>query len=277
MSLVWLNGELLDKSAARVSPFDHGLLYGDGVWEHLRVFGGRLFRPDEQLKHLFDAARVLTIDIPLSLDELRAAVEATVTANRRTEGYVRMVVTRGPGTIGPDPRKIDPQVFVTAEEYLPFPTELAESGLHVVTVPCIDRENPYHAIRALGSPHVVGVKRAALRGGCLDAILLDRAGRAVGCTEGQLFVVKGCAARRPAFATPDVVADFAASECGATATDIAAADVLQADELFLAGTAAGVVPLVRVDGTDVGGGAEGPVSRAVREAYRAATRGGNFE
>jgi branched-chain amino acid aminotransferase len=277
MSILWINGELLDKSAARVSPFDHGLLYGDGVWEHLRVFGGNLFRPDDQLKHLFAAAAALAIDIPLSPDELRAAVDATVAANRRTEGYVRVIVTRGPGTIGPDPRKIDPQVFVTAEEYLPFPAELAESGLHAAAVPCIDRENPYHAVRALGSPHVVGAKAAALRGGCLEAVLLDRAGRVFGCTEGQLFVVKGGAARRPAFAIPDVVADFAAKQCAATAADIAAAELLQADELFLAGTAAGVVGIVRADGTAVGDGTEGPATRAVREAYRAATRGGNFE
>src|SRR5690349_17930990 len=110
MSLVWINGHLIDKADARVSPSDHGFLYGDGVWEHLRVFAGELFRPDDQLAHLFAAARVLDIDIPLSLDELRTAVEATVKANSRTQGYVRVIASRGPGTIGPDPRKIDPQV-----------------------------------------------------------------------------------------------------------------------------------------------------------------------
>src|SRR5262245_44464474 len=130
MSLVWINGQLIDKADARVSPFDHGFLYGDGVWEHLRAFGGKPFRPADQLRHLFVAATLLGIDIPLSLDELIAAVEVTLKANSRSEGYVRVIVTRGPGTIGPDPRKIDPQVLITAEEYLPFPTELYEHGLH---------------------------------------------------------------------------------------------------------------------------------------------------
>src|SRR3954464_7534207 len=101
MSLLWINGQLVDKADARVSPFDHGFLYGDGVWEHLRVFGGQPFRPDEHVRQLFDAAAALAIDIPLSQAELIAAIAATIRANNRTEGYVRIIVTRGPGTIGP--------------------------------------------------------------------------------------------------------------------------------------------------------------------------------
>ena len=267
MSLVYVNGELLDKSAARVSPFDHGFLYGDGVWEHLRVFDGKPFCPDAQLGHLFAAATALEIDIPLSLAELRAAVGATVTANDRTSGYVRVIVSRGPGTIGPDPRKIEPQVLITAEEYQPFPSELYSHGLHVVTHMAIDRDNPYHAVRVLGAPHVVGAKRAALRAGCLDAILLDRQGRIGGTTEGRLFVVKGGVVRR-AWGLPDVAADV-----DATDTEVTAADVRAADEVFLAGTAAGVIAVVRCDGVDIGGGAGGPVTKEIREAYRRAVRG----
>src|SRR5687768_8478358 len=181
MSLLWINGALFDKADARVSPFDHGFLYGDGVWEHLRVFGGKLFRPDDHLRLLFSAAETLDIDIPLSQPELLTAIEATVTANARTEGYVRVIVTRGPGTVGPDPRKLDPQVIVIAEEYQPFPLELYGHGLHAVVYPTpIDTENPANRVRALGRPYLPLAKRHALANGCLEAILTNRAGDAVG-------------------------------------------------------------------------------------------------
>ena len=258
MSFVYVNGELIDKAAARVSPFDHGFLYGDGVWEHLRVFDGEPSRARDQLTHLFAAARALDIDIPLSLDEVVGAVRATVRANDRTRGYVRVIVSRGPGTIGPDPRKIEPQVFVTAEEYMPFPVELYGHGLHVVSCAAVDREYKYHAVRALGSPHVVSAKAAALRAGCLDAILLDRQGRVAGTTEGRVFVVKYGEVRR-AWGLPDVAADIPATDA-----EVTLADVLSSDEAFLAGTAAGVIAVVRCDGQMIGAGAEGPVTRGIR-------------
>src|SRR5215475_11525127 len=100
MSLLWINGTLIDKADARVSPFDHGFLYGDGVWEHLRVFGGKLFRPEETVSSLYTWAHNLGIDIPLSQIDLITAIEATLCANNRTEGYIRVIVTRGVGTIG---------------------------------------------------------------------------------------------------------------------------------------------------------------------------------
>src|SRR5438132_908010 len=114
MSLVWINGKLVDKADAKISVFDHGLLYGDGAWEHFRVFGGKLFRPGEGIFKLLRTAGHLAIDLPLSHADLLAAIDATVGANNRTEGYVRVIVTRGAGTLGPDPRKLDPQVIIIA-------------------------------------------------------------------------------------------------------------------------------------------------------------------
>ena len=258
MSLLWVNGSLIDKADARVSPFDHGFLYGDGVWEPLRVFGGRLFKGREHIAALFATASYYEIEVPYTPAELLAAVEATVRANQRTDGYCRVIVTRGPGTIGPDPRKIEPQVFVTAEEYMPFPVELYGHGLHVVSCAAVDREYKYHAVRALGSPHVVSAKAAALRAGCLDAILLDRQGRVAGTTEGRVFVVKYGEVRR-AWGLPDVAADIPATDA-----EVTLADVLSSDEAFLAGTAAGVIAVVRCDGQMIGAGAEGPVTRGIR-------------
>jgi branched-chain amino acid aminotransferase len=279
MSLLWINGDLVDKAAARVSPFDHGFLYGDGVWEPLRVFRGQLFRAADHLAQLFAAAGALGIDIPLSRDELLAAVEATVRANNRTEGYVRVIVTRGPGTIGPDPRKLDPQVFITAEEYLPFPAELYAHGLHAVTAPFpLAASNPAEFARALGQPGVVLAKAHALANGCLEAILLNAGGYAGRTTEGDLFAVQGGKVlrfpARPADVTAEVVEELArpagiptepASSLGTELTSF--------DELFTAGTSCGVIGVVRVDGTDVGTGSEGPVTRTLRERYRLLTRG----
>ena len=278
MSLVWVNGTLVDKADARVSPFDHGFLYGDGVWEPLRVFGGRLFDGPAHVASLFAVAEHYEIAVPYTQAELLAAVEATVRANHRTDGYCRVIVTRGPGTIGPDPRKLDPQVFITAEEYYPFPPELAAHGLHVVTYrhPLAADDSRYW-LRSLGRPEVVAARRHALRAGCLDAVLVAPDGRVIGTTEGDLFVVRGGTfsnASLPQFVEASAVVTLATGLAPWEWQPRAERDgLLTADEVFLVGTACGVIGVVRVDDRDIGTGAEGPVTRAVREAYRDLTRG----
>ena len=280
MSLVWVNGTLVYKADAKVSPFDHGFLYGDGVWEPLRVFGGRPFRPAEHARLLNAAARAVGIVVPYTPDVLIAAVEATVQANQRTEGYCRAIVTRGPGTIGPDPRKLDAQVFITAEEYQPFPAELYGSGLHVVRS-SVQFTSPNHwwfAHRLLGQPHLVVAKREALERGCLEALLLMDTGMIVGGTEGPLFLVTGGEVRLSNHEQPEVTTGVVreiAAGLGLGFASVAAGmpQLATADEAFLAGTACGVIAVVRIDGRDIGSGTEGPVTRAVREAYRDLTRG----
>ncbi|MBY0514482.1 MAG: aminotransferase class IV [Gemmataceae bacterium] len=278
MSLVWANGTLVDKADARVSPFDHGFLYGDGVWDHLRVFGGKLFRPAEVTGQLFAAARQIGLDIPHAPDELLSAVDATVRANNRTDGYVRVIVSRGPGTIGPDPRKIDPQVIIVAEEYQPFPLELYGHGLHVVTAQMrVDVANPAARVRTLGRPHVVLAKQHALRHGCLDAVLVTTDDVLAGTTEGSLFAVHAGALTTHPDYLPDATA-AAACELIRSAglplkvTGTRLDGLRAADETFLAGTACGVIGVVRLDGTDIGTGTEGPVTKAIREAYNRLTR-----
>jgi branched-chain amino acid aminotransferase len=280
MSLVWVNGALIDKADAKVSPFDHGFLYGDGVWEPLRVFGGRLFRPTEHVRLLAAAARAVGIAIPNTSDELIAAVEATVRANQRTEGYCRVVVTRGPGTIGPDPRKLEPQVYVTAEEYQPFPLDLYGHGVHVIRS-SVQFTSPNHwwfSHRLLGQPHVVMAKREALGRGCLEALLLMDTGMIVGGTEGPLFIVTRGEIRLSSHNQPEamtgVIQEIASAlGIGYAAVCVGMPQLATADEVFIAGTACGVIGVVRVDGRDVGGGTEGSVTRAVRGEYQKLTRG----
>jgi branched-chain amino acid aminotransferase len=280
MSLVWINGQLIDKAAARVSPFDHGFLYGDGVWEPLRVFNDKLFRPADHLNLLFNAATVLGIDIPLSRAHLAEAIEVTVRANHRTEGYVRVIVTRGPGTLGPDPRKIDPHVIVIAEEYCPFPSELYPHGLHAVTAPVrFGSANPAECVRTLGQPLLALAKAHALENGCLEAILLNAGEYATGTTEGDLFAVRdGAVLAFPSWAedvTRRVVLELAqAAGLPTGSIGLLGAHLPSLDELFTAGTSCGVIGVVRVDGRNIGSGTEGLATCLIRERFHALTRGG---
>lgn len=279
MSGLWINGHLIDKADARVSPFDHGFLYGDGVWEHLRAFDGKLFRPQAHLDLLYQAADALGIAVPLSRDELHAAIDATLKANDRTDGYVRVIVTRGPGTIGPDPRKLDPQVIIIAEEYQPFPAELYGHGLHAVAYPQrIDVSDPVRQVRSLGQPHLALAKQYALRNGCLEAVLTNVSGAAVGTTEGVLFAWQSGSVYRLAGQKPDAtgeaVAWVAQQDFFVLEHALRPSELLTADEVFLAGTACGVIGIVRLDGQNIGTGTEGPVTKQIRERYHALVRGG---
>jgi branched-chain amino acid aminotransferase len=279
MSLLWINGTLIDKADAKVSPFDHGFLYGDGVWEHLRVFAGKLFRPAEHLKLLFAAAEALGIDIPLSPDELLSAIEATVKANNRAEGYVRVIVTRGPGTIGPDPRKLDPQVIIIAEEYQPFPAELYAHGLHAASAGYpYDIEDDSIRLRVLGRPAVALAKQHAVRNGCLEAVMVTSEA-VVAATEGTVFRLGSgrltwCEELAPPDPAADAAAEIAAGLVGSVEQAwVTLSQAMQAEELFVAGTACGVIGIVKLQGRTIGTGTEGPVTRAIRERFHSLTRG----
>jgi branched-chain amino acid aminotransferase len=233
-----------------------------------------LFRPAEHLNHLFRSAETQGIDITLSRDVVTAAIESTLRANNRTEGYIRVIVARGPGTLGPDPRKIDPQLIIIAEEYHPFPLELYPHGLHAVTFAIPDQK-----ARLLGQPHLVRAKRHALENGCLEAILMNAGGCLTGTTEGMLFLVKDgavvVAGQHLPEATGYAVAAMA-GELGWTVIECAvkAGDLLAATEAFQSGTSCGVIGIVRVDGREIGDGVEGPITRQLRDHLVAVTRAG---
>lgn len=271
MSLIWINGCLVDKADAGISLFDHGFLYGDGVWEPLRIFGGRPHLLSEHLESLICSASHQGVTVPLSREELATAIESTAAANGRTGGYARIIVTRGPGTLGPDPRKIDPQVIIIVEEYRPFPLELVGHGIHAITF------TTYPAgARLLGWPGLVQAKRHALENGCLEAILLDRSGEVMGTTEGMLFVVKpgGIVGARGDFL--DVLGASLvsmASEDGIPVVECAVRkeELLAPSEVLVCGTACGIFGIVQIDGQVIGGGVEGPITRRLRELYIART------
>lgn len=284
MSLVWINGELVDKSVARISPFDHGFLYGDGAWEHFRAFNGKLFRQRDALNQLLASCKSRDICIPMTRDEVQSAIEATLVANNRKEGYIRVIVTRGPGTLGPDPRKLDPQIIIIAEEYQPFPIELYEHGLHATIAPGVfDFTRLSDYANTLGPINLVIAKQAAIRSGCLEAIIHDKSDPIRGI-EGLLFrVIGGKIVPIPCGShdvVGDVVLEIAKDEgipfelnVGQWLATNKSHELRICDELFLAGTSCGVIGIVQVDGQPIGSGKEGPITRRIREAYRKLTRG----
>ncbi len=279
MSRLWINGTLIAKNEARVSPFDHGFLYGEGVWESLRAFNGQLFHAEDHIKNLFSSAESLGIEVPHSLAELIVAIETTLKVNERVEGYIRVIVTRGAGTIGPDPRKITPQVIIIAEEYSPFPVELYDCGLHAVVFPtAIDSQTPLFQSRILGQPHIPVAKQYALQNGCLEALLMNQSGELIGTTEGFLFLVKDGAVVVAARQRPDATGYRIAGMAGDRGLVVAEyairlPDLFLAEEVFQAGAACGVIGIVQVDGKPIAAGTEGPVTRTIREDYRRLTRG----
>lgn len=274
MSQVWIDGALIDKNDAKVSVFDHGLLFGDGVTEGMRVYGGSVFRLAQHLDRLFAAADTTALKLTMTRADFAAAITATLAANGRTDGYIKVVVTRGAGTLGLDPRKCEPQVVVIAEDVVPFPRELYHVGLDVVTASV--RWPLPHPVGTLSRVAGVMAKREALQAGCLEAIVLDAAGSVVGGAESDLAAVYGSTQRLPnrGGVTQQFVAELA-ERAGLTVvvSGLTRDDLRMADELFLVSAEAELIGVRSLDGSKVGAGGEGPITRQLREAYRAATRG----
>lgn len=273
---VWIDGKFFDKYDAKISVFDHGLLFGDGVWIGTRIFNGRAFRLDEYLDQLRDAADAIGLKLPLSQSELAAAVGAAITANTRTEGYVRVTVTRGAGTLGLDTRKCEPCVVIVAEDVMPFPREVYAAGIDVLTVTGATENTAW----TLSQVDATTAKAKALRSGCFEAILLHPDETVIRPTDGELFLVHGGVLIHSAsFGMADrvlwsLVREIAGGlKIRANETRLSKADLTQADELFIVSSSSGVIAVRSVDGQPVGSGGEGPVTKRLREAFHRATRG----
>lgn len=279
---VWINGKLFDKNDARVSVYDHGLLYGDGVFEGIRVYAGKVFRHREHIERLFDSAKSIALKIPLSIEDVMRAVDETVAANKKVDGYIRLIVTRGPGTLGLDPRKCDPQVIVIVDDISLYPRELYENGLEIITASTI-RNHPNAVnprIKSLNYLNNILAKIEAIRAGCLEAIMLNHKGEVAECTGDNLFVVKNGVLKTP---PPDagilegITRNFVielAQKGGVPFREstLTRHDVYVADEVFLTGTAAEVIAVTKVDDRLIGAGKQGPITRQLREMFQAAVR-----
>jgi branched-chain amino acid aminotransferase len=238
----------------------------------MRIDSGRVFKLREHVDRLFQSAEQLSLTIPLSREDLAAAVVATVQANERSNGYIRVVVTRGPGTLGLDPRKCEPAVIIIAEEVVEYPRELYDSGLDVILFETFSFDTTG---ATLSRASAVRAKATALKAGCLDAIVYGFNGQILGSTDGAIFAVADgllMAHTKWPVAAEVVIAEATASGVivvgGLTMEHLAE----RPSEIFLASTAAGVIGIRSIDGQPVGIGREGPVTRKLRERYREASR-----
>src|SRR3954470_18718352 len=253
---VWINGKLYEKADAKVSVYDHGLLYGDGVFEGIRIYAGKVFKLKEHVARLFESARAIKLEIPMSQDEMCRAIQATVDANQKRDGYIRPIVTRGAGTLGLDPRKTsDPQVIVIVDDISMYPAELYENGMEIVTVSTI-RNHPNAVnprIKSLNYLNNILAKIEGQLAGCMEALMLNHKGEIAECSGDNVFLVKGGVLRTPSIEagilegiTRDTVIALArAAKIPVEEIPLTRHDVYNADECFLTGSAAEVIPVVK--------------------------------
>jgi branched-chain amino acid aminotransferase len=282
---VYISGQLYDKDDAKVSVYDHGFLYGDGVFEGLRSYGGRVFRLEQHLDRLWKSARAIWLEIPMSREALAAAVNDTLRANGIQDGYIRLVVTRGAGELGLDPnRTSQPQVIVIADHIKLYPEELYRKGLEIVTASTI-RNHPAALnprIKSLNYLNNILAKIEGLQAGCIEALMLNHTGEVAECTGDNVFLVQsGVVLTPPVDAgilegiTRAAVIELA-EQAGLEVREVPLTrhDVYIADECFLTGTAAEVIPVVKVDGRRIGAGEPGPITRDLIERFHRLARRG---
>ncbi len=280
---VWLNGRLVSRDEAKISVFDHAVLYGDGVFEGIRSYGGRLFRLEEHVRRLFDSANGIRLAIPLTPEEMGKAITETLEANGLKDAYVRVVVTRGVGTLGLDPNRCkNPNVFIIVDKITLYPPELYENGLEVITAATM-RNHPNAVnprIKSLNYLNNILAKIEAIDAGTLEAVMLNHQGFVAECTGDNVFIVRDGRLFTPPIAA-GILKGITRDEIIAIATELGIEvreenltryDLYVADECFLTGTAAEVVPVVRIDKRTIGSGKPGPVSRRLAEAFHRRTR-----
>lgn len=279
---IWLDGKLVDESEAKISVFDHGILYGDGVFEGIRFYNRRVFRLEEHLVRLMDSARAIILKMPWSMEELSQAVVATVKANGLDDGYIRLVVTRGCGTLGLSPYLCEtPTIFIISSSVSLYPQEHYQNGLKLIT--CSTRRPTPAAlmpqVKSLNYLNNVMAKLEAIQAGALEAVMLNEQGYVAECTGDNLFLVKGGRLLTPPVAdggldgiTRRVIFELA-GQFGIPVAEVSLTryDIFTADECFLTGTAAEVIPAVELDRRVIGNGKPGAVTQRFMEGFHKLT------
>lgn len=277
---IYIDGKFYNEKNAKVSVFDHGLLYGDGIFEGIRAYNGRVFKLREHIDRLFCSAKAILLTIPISHQEVMDAVTATCRANNLRDGYIRLLVTRGVGTLGLNPNRCkNPSVIVIADKIQLYPKEFYDKGMAIITVATTrnlhNAVNP--AIKSLNYLNNILAKIEANNGGCEEAIMLNSEGFVAECTGDNIFLVKGNQLMTPPLSagalygiTRGVVMELA-RESGLQVSEpnLTRYDVFNADEVFLTGTGAEVVPVTKVDGRVIGTGEPGANTRKLVQKYHA--------
>ena len=276
---IWLNGEMVPAGEASISVFDHGLLYGDGIFEGIRIYGGRIFRESEHLDRLFQSAKAIRLAVPMTHEELSTAMREAMNANGITEdGYIRLVVTRGVGSLGISIQKTScPSVFVIADKIALYPPEVYERGLHCI-ISSLARNHPNTTsprIKSLNYLNNVLAKAEALDLGADEAIMLTTDGYVSECTGDNIFLVRDGELYTPPASmgilegiTRNLVMELARNR-GIAVHEVGLIrhDLCIADECFGTGTAAEIVPITKIDGRDVGDGFPGPITAQLSQDF----------
>lgn len=280
---IFIAGKFYDQEDAKISVFDHGLLYGDGVFEGIRVYSGKIFRLQQHLDRLWDSAKAIWLEIPMTPEEIGRAIEETLSINNIRDGYIRLVVTRGAGTLGLDPtRTKNPQVIIIADRISLYPEEFYRNGLEIVTASTV-RTSPAAVsprIKSLNYLNNILAKIEGYKSGCIEVLMLNHKGEVAECSGDNIFLV-----RRGELLTPPIDAGILegvtrgavielARESGREVREIALNryDIYTADECFLTGTAAEVIPVVKLDDRQIGDGKPGPVTRELIEQFKRLTQ-----
>ena len=280
---IYINGKLVDEQDAKISVYDHGLLYGDGVFEGIRSYAGTVFRLREHLDRLWNSAKAIRLQIPIGKTEMGKAIEDTLAANGIEDGYVRAVVTRGRGDLGLDPDLCKrPQVIIIAAHIELYPEEMYEKGLEIITASTVRNHpaalNPQ--IKSLNYLNNILAKIEGKQAGCVEALMLNHKGEVAECTADNIFLVRdGVVLTPPSSAgalegvTRGAVIELA-RQAGIEVREVALTkhDVYIADECFLTGTGAEVVPVVKVDSRTIGDGIPGPITRDLAKRFHKLTR-----
>lgn len=280
---IYINGTYLDEKNARISVFDHGLLYGDGIFEGIRAYNGRVFKLKEHIDRLFYSAKAILLTIPMSPAEMIRATVETCRANNIRDGYIRLVVTRGVGGLGLNPNRCkEPSVIIIADKIQLYPAEYYEKGLEIVTVPTTrnlhSALNP--AIKSLNYLNNILAKIEANNAGCEEAIMLNAEGFVAECTGDNLFIIKNGKLFTPPLSagalygiTRGVVMDLAREKgVDVSEPNLTRYDLFNADECFLTGTGAEIIPVVKIDGRVIGSGKPGPVTKDLVKRYHELTQ-----
>jgi branched-chain amino acid aminotransferase len=280
---VYIDGKFYDERNAKVSVFDHGLLYGDGVFEGIRAYNGRVFRLKEHVERLFCSAKAILLRMPMSRAEITRAVLESCRRNKIHDGYIRLVVTRGVGTLGLNPNRCkNPSVIIIADKIQLYPPSFYTRGMEIITVPTMrnlhSALNP--AIKSLNYLNNILAKIEANNAGCEEAVMLNAEGFVAECTGDNLFVVKAGKLFTPPLSagalygiTRQVVIELA-EHFGITVGEpnLTRYDLFNADECFLTGTGAEIVPVVKIDGRVIGSGKPGALTRKLVTAYHSLTK-----
>jgi len=267
--LIYIDGTYYPKSAAKISVFDHGLLYGDGVFEGIRAYHGTIFLCQEHIDRLYEGAQVLCLTVPLSKEEMRQALHETLAKNGLRDAYIRLIVTRGVGDLGLSPRKCPKaSVIIIAASIQLYPEELYAQGLKIITVatPAVHPEALNPRIKSLNYLNNILAKIEALNAGVEEAIMLNHAGLVAECTGDNIFIIRDNRLLTPAPSagilkgcTRDAVMRLAADAgLDVREADLQRYDLYTASECFLTGTAAELIPVIEIDGRRIGTGRPGP-------------------